>query len=334
MTKNFIITSHTAGNNSLIKRAFLINLVKSIKTYWPDSFIIVGSQSEVEADVHTYADYVLVDKHTVNEPHGAGELQLVKLCLGILEHLGKADSYKMTYDFVINDQNCHVFDEWRSHGKEFVSCWWENTCVGIGSWLWYGSVAMQRRILDFDTLEYFLEKKILDSVESKGLLEACYLYDTPDQMLAGTWGTCGDQIISGGASLKRDYGKVIAVVQTKSRNSSSLPLVLQAIATQSEPPASLLIVDSNIEIVDMRNIPMYNSIFKKCESRNIHWGVVFNNAIGPVIPKDFMWCWLVDENTIPDYNELEALYKTTVVDSAITSVKIPGKSELYNLVTQ
>ncbi len=331
MTKNFIITSHTSGNNSVIKKAYLFGLVKSIKHYWPDSFVIVASQSDVEIDVHEFADYVLIDKSTVNVPHGAGELQLVKMSLNILEHLGKAENYKMTYDFVINDDNYHVFDEWQSHGKEFVSCWWKNSCLGIGSWLWYGTVSIQKDILDFPVLDHYLEKKILDSVESKGLMTKCHLYNGPDEMLAHTWDTCGDQIISGGADLKRDYGKVIAVVQTKSRDESILSLVLHSITNQTMLPAFLLIVDSNSSMVDMRDIPVYNKILTNCELRNIHWGVVFSDTVKSVMPNDFMWCWLVDENVIPDYNELEDLYKATVLDATVTSVKIPKKSKLYKL---
>lgn len=331
MTKNFIITSHTSGNNRVIKAAYLLGLVKSIKKYWPDSFVIVASQSDVPSEVQDYADYVLIDKHTVNVPHGAGELQLVKLGLNILEHLGKADSYKMTYDFVINDDNCHIFDEWRSHGKGFVSCWWKNDCLGIGSWLWYGTLEMQREILDFPILDHYLEKKILDSVETKGLMENCHIYDGPDEMLAHTWETCGDQIISGGASLKRDYGTVMAAVQTKSRDESILPLVLHSILNQTMPPAFLLIVDSNNSMIDMRSLPVYNNIFRNCESRGIHWGVVFSESLENVLPRDFTWCWRVDENTLPEYNELETLYQATVIDNTITSIKIPNKSELYKV---
>jgi hypothetical protein len=329
--KNFIITSYTEGRNSLIKKTLLHELVASIKRYWPDSYVIIASQSEVTYETQKLADYIIINRKFIDVPHGAGEVDSLRDAIGVLEKLGKTDCFKLCYDFIINDQNCHVFDEWKSHGKPFVSCWWRNTCLGIGSWIWYSTVDMQKKILDFPVLDQFLEKKILDTLESKNLMSECFIYNEGNDMLANTWASCGDQIVSGGASLIRDYGNIVAVVQTSSRDTSMLPLVLNSITSQTQLPNFLLIVDSNEVMVDMRTLPVYNSIFQKCEQLSIPWGVVFSNTVEGTIPSGYTWCWLVDEDSIPAYNDLEAMYRETILDATITSIEKHNQSKLYKL---
>lgn len=329
--KNFIITSHTEGKNAFVKKTLLHGLVQSIKKYWPESYVIIASQSEVEYDTQLLADYVVVNRSFQDIPHGVGEVESLNAALTVLESQGKTECYKLCYDFIINDSNFHVFDEWKSHNKDFVACWWNSIGLGVGTWIWYGTTDFQRKILNFPVLDMFLEQKVLQIIENNQLFDQCYIYETPNAMLANTWEFCGDQAISGGSGLKRDYGSILAVVQSKNRLASVLPLVYHSVVTQKLKPAHLLLVDSGAEFVDLRHDPVYQKLFQLCEHAGISWSVIFSTNVDQVLPPGFMWRWDLDENTIPAYNELETLYRATILDHTISSVAVPNGSKLTKL---
>lgn len=329
-SKNFIITSHTEGENSVVKKTLLHGLVKSIKRYYPDSYVIIASQCEVEYETQVLADYVIINRSFLNVPHGAGEVESLNAALTVLESQEKTDCFKLCYDFIINDSNYHVFDEWRRHNKAFVSCWWNTYGAGIGSWIWYGTISFQKNLLNFPVFDMFLEQKFLKIIEENQLFDQCYIYDTPDAMLANTWEYCGDQAIGSGTGLKRDYGSVLAVIPSTDRTTSVLPLVYHAVVNQKLKPAHLQIIERT-EFVDLRNDPVYQKLFNLCEQNGINWSVVFSPNVEQAILPGFTWCWCLDENVIPAYNELETLYRATILDHTIESIEVPNGSKLFKL---
>jgi hypothetical protein len=321
MSKSFLITSHTGGNYAQEKRAIVNGLLRSLKRYFPDCFIVLASQSDVEFETQQFADYVIVDKLSSNIPHGAGEVAIVGAALTVLERFGRPDCFKLCYDFIIDDTNYTSFDQWKSHGKDFVSCWWGNIVPGIGTWAWYATVEMQRKLFSFNRLDGFLEKKILDTITEQGLMDQCYIYETEQQFLNNTWITHGDIVHNSGNVLKHNYGTIGCIVITNARENSALPIVLHSIINQSKSPNRLLIFDNNENKVDLRTIPLYNKIFVQCEEKGIIWGVVFGDNLDIVSTVGCTWCWQVDENIVPSYNELETLYRHTITNYGTDYVK-------------
>lgn len=329
-SKNFIITSHTEGENSVVKKALLHGLVKSIKLHWPNSYVIISSQSEVEYETQCIADYIITNRSFQNIPYGSGEVDSIKSALALLKSQGKHSCYKIGYDFVINESNCFILDEWANHKKEFVSCWWNSARSGIGSWLWFSTVSFMEQLLSFPVLDSFLEEKFLSMVHYNQWFDRCYLYDSANEMLANTWDTCGDLVLNGGNVLKRDYGSVLAVIPSTDRTTSVLPLVYHAVVNQKLKPAHLQIIERT-EFVDLRNDPVYQKLFNLCEQNGINWSVVFSPNVEQAILPGFTWCWCLDENVIPAYNELETLYRATILDHTIESIEVPNGSKLFKL---
>lgn len=329
MSKSFLITTHTEGKNSLEKSAITLGLLKSLKHYFPDCFIVLVSQSNLELDIQRYADYVVIDKLSPDVPHGAGEVALINAGLDVLEQFGRKDCFKMCYDFIIDDTNYLSFDRWKSHGKNFVSCWWRNNVLGIGSWVWYATVEIQRKMFSFKGLDRFLEKKILDTITEQELMEQCCIYDNEELMLNNTWKTHGDIVHDGGNRLKHNYGTVACAVVSNNRETSLLPLVLHSIVNQTKLPDRLVLFDNNAEKVDLRTIPIYNNIFAQCEQKGIAWSVVFGNNLELVKQFGTNWCWQVNENTSISNTELESLYKETIMKFGINDVK--NNSLLFRL---
>jgi hypothetical protein len=321
MSKSFLITSHTEGAHPVEQRTILNGLVKSLKHYFPDCFIVLASQSNVEFETQNFADYVVVDKLTSNVPHGAGEVALINTGLDVLEQFGRHDCFKLCYDFIIDDTNYQSFDQWQSHGKEFVSCWWHNNVLGIGSWAWYATVEMQRKLFSFKDLDRFLEKKILDTITDQNLMDRCFIYETANQLLNNTWSTHGDVVHSGGNVLKHNYGKIASIVVSNERDNLSLPIVLHMIINQTKLPDRLIIFDNNTIKVDLRTIPVYNNIFTQCQQKGIAWNVVFGNQLDIAPVEDCTWSWTVDENNIPTHTELENLYRYTILNSSANYIE-------------
>lgn len=329
MSKNFLITAHTQGSNSFIRQTIAEGLLKSLRYFFPDCFIVLASQSDVTFETQQYADVVVIDKVSTNVPYGAGEVALVHAGLEVLERFGRTDCFKLVYDFAIDETNYMSFDNWQSHGKDFVSCWWRSNGLGIGTWVWYGTVDILKKIYSFDYLDMLVEHKILSTVTEQGLINHCFIYENEHEMLNNTWVTHGDLVNAGGAYLKHNYGTVACAVVSNSRENSLLPLVLHSVVNQSRSPEWLILFDNNAEKVDLRTIPVYNNIFSQCEQRGIIWSVVFGNDLEFVKHLGVNWCWQVDENASISNTELEMLYKTTITNFGITDIK--NNSRLFRI---
>ncbi|MFW5889425.1 MAG: glycosyltransferase [Bacillota bacterium] len=107
---------------------------------------------------------------------------------------------------------------------------------------------------------------------------------------------------------------ITAVVCTKNRYDSTLPLCLEAIINQTYPIRSIVIFDDNEKPQDLRDNNLYRYIFKKIEKKNIKWEVIFGENKGQVhchnksievINTD--WIWRVDDDEIPEPTVLEKL---------------------------
>jgi hypothetical protein len=313
MSKSFLITSHTEGVHAFEQRTILNGLVKSLKHYFPDCFIVVASQSEVEVDTQQIADYVIIDRETINEPYGAGEIALLSAGLKTMERFGRKDCYKIVYDFLIDDTNYHVFDQWLTHDKEFVGCYWHSAGLGVGSWIWYGTVEIQKQILDFGPLNTYLECTLLESIQNKHLINRCYLYEDNASMFNGDWFDRCDLVHAGGTVLKHNYGTVVAAVELTDETECYIPMIVAQIADQTKRPNHLVLIDRRTAKEDLRTKEVYQGIFELLGDRQISWNLIF--YAGPKHTLDHLadlgqtWCWLVNNKKYLGRDSLKEFYR-------------------------
>jgi len=324
MSKTFLITSHTQGKYPFEQETLLIGLVSSLKKHFPDCFLVIASQSSVPTAAQNIADYILVDKKTFNLPHGYGELCLVKAAIKLMKQFSRPNFFKITYDFIIDEQNVGVFDQWESHGKDFVSCKWETKGSGIGTWTWFGTTNLVEQIFDFDILDNYIECKVLQSIQQKNLLDSCYLYSNHESMFNEDWYSHCDLVHAGGSMLKYNYGTVVAVIELDDENKSTFLARLYSILNQTRDPNHLLIVDSRKNIDDLRNRSYFQEVFRLFESNNISWSVVFgadsNQLLYHLIQLEYTWCWLVNDQKYLLRNVLESFYERVIFDHEIGTI--------------
>jgi beta-1,4-mannosyl-glycoprotein beta-1,4-N-acetylglucosaminyltransferase len=117
---------------------------------------------------------------------------------------------------------------------------------------------------------------------------------------------------------------VTAVISTKDRYFTTLPLVLTAIANQTIAPNVLRIFDDG-EQMDLRQNPLYTNILRLLDQKNIKWFVHFGDKKGQVlnhqksiIESDTEWIWRLDDDNVPEYDVLEKLL--SVVDEKTGAV--------------
>ena len=289
-THNFIITSHTTGQNQAIREKLLRDLVTSLKHYFQGCYVVVGSASDVPQDIIDIADCVFFDKiQRVTPPayHGNGELQLVKEGLRVMHEKGKEWCVKFTYDFIINDSNFNMINEWAkiadTQNKEFVGTTWvdikgsqwdvalqQNT---VGTWLYYGKVSFLKDVFDTMQLDDIIERKVTQAFMGKS--DKAFLYPSANDMLGGTWEECGDLITNAGNNIKPSFEKkqavtprgvndkprVLCYVCTKDRFFTTLPMTLTSLVLQTRVPDHLIIFEDG-EHKDLNEVPYYKAMFE------------------------------------------------------------------------
>lgn len=315
MSKNFIITSHTEGGPAFEKRALLHRLVQNLKLYFPDSLVVIASSSQVELETQKIADYVLVDGKNIDHPHGQGEIKSIQAAIQILKQFGADDFFKLCYDFIIDESNYNVFDQWLSYNKSFVSCYWRTSGIGIGTWAFYSSVDFINKIFDFEMLDTFLEWKVLDKINEKSLINDCFIYENPEDLFNGDWSKC-DLINSGGYKLKYDYGKICAVVDIIDKNSNHSIFTIRSLLDQEKLPDHICLVDYRNDKTDLRIDPTYSDIFLRLDKKGITWNLMFyhseNNILNILRDLNHTWCFLVKNGEYLKSSCLKNLFRETM----------------------
>lgn len=108
--------------------------------------------------------------------------------------------------------------------------------------------------------------------------------------------------------------KVTASISTRNRYHTTLPACLIAIACQSKVPEELIIFDDG-DRLDLRQDPLYQSIFMHLGKRGIDWRVEYGTGEGQVknhqatikLAKHEL-IWRLDDDNMPEANVLETLY--------------------------
>jgi len=321
MSKNFLITSHTEGKFPNEQKILLQGLVTSLKKFFPDCFILLASQCPVDVETQQTVDYLIVDQITPNVPHGYGELELVRSAIGIMKKFNKTSFYKIVYDFIIDETNHRVFDQWLEHKKDFVSCYWRTNGLGVGTWVWYGTTELVDQIFDFNILDNYIERKVLNSVVEKNLPDRCYFYKDQEEMFNNAWFDKCDLVHAGGKKLKHTYQSTLAILTLNDNNQTVFLSMLYSVLNQTFLPTRVVINDKRSNPLDLRQDQYYNNFFNLLGRKNIPWEVVFtsdeNNLLVHLDEIGNHWCWVIKSDAVLNQNCLKENYRAMILNFGI-----------------
>lgn len=108
--------------------------------------------------------------------------------------------------------------------------------------------------------------------------------------------------------------KVLCSVATRGRYHTTLPLVLNAIISQTRLPDKLVIFDDNDDPQDMRNEMIYQYFFQMLDIKGVAWEWLYADKKGQhhihqrANTMGYDWVWRCDDDAIPEPNVLETLY--------------------------
>lgn len=110
--------------------------------------------------------------------------------------------------------------------------------------------------------------------------------------------------------------EVTVTISTKNRYFTTLPHTLISIANQTLLPYEVIIFDDG-DHLDLREVPLYPSIFSLFDRKGIKWKVIFGEGKGQVLNhqksieiSETPFVWRLDDDNIAEPNVLEILYNT------------------------
>lgn len=119
---------------------------------------------------------------------------------------------------------------------------------------------------------------------------------------------------------------VTAVISTKGRYFTTLPLAILGICSQTVRPKQLVIFDDNDEMKDLRGLSPYSHLFPLLMEKGIQWFHLPGGKIGQVANHataleraDTDFLWRMDDDTSPDPRCLERLLEQ-MKDPAVGAV--------------
>lgn len=132
--------------------------------------------------------------------------------------------------------------------------------------------------------------------------------------------------------------KITATVSTKNRYDTTLPLCLMSLALQTRPPDELIIYDDG-DHQDLRDMPVYQNIFRLFDKRGVDWKVSYGSGIGQVANHQraiteakHPFIWRFDDDNVFENNVLATLESYMADDVAAVSCLVidPKTNTLRN----
>ena len=107
--------------------------------------------------------------------------------------------------------------------------------------------------------------------------------------------------------------QVLCSISTRGRYFTTLPLAISSVINQTRAPDKVIIFDDNDETQDMRQNPVYSSLYQMMDLKGIQWewlyaqkkGQHYNHQMANTGGYD--WVWRVDDDNIPEPNVLKTL---------------------------
>lgn len=130
--------------------------------------------------------------------------------------------------------------------------------------------------------------------------------------------------------------EILCSVTTRGRYFSTLPMVLMAIANQTQRVDKLVVFDDNDDPKDLRHDAMYARIFSMLNEKGIPWEWIYAARKGQHYSHQaanlmgFEWVWRVDDDAIPEPWVLERLakYRFNSVGAVGGSILTPPSAPL------
>ncbi len=122
--------------------------------------------------------------------------------------------------------------------------------------------------------------------------------------------------------LRKRYNrkKVLCCIPTKGRYFTTLPLAIQSVISQTVKPDKLIIYDDG-EHRDVRDVPVYQYLFRALDDAKIKWGVTFTQGRGQHFAHQlantskFELIWRLDDDTVAMPDVLEKLLQHMADDT-------------------
>jgi len=109
--------------------------------------------------------------------------------------------------------------------------------------------------------------------------------------------------------------EITATIVTKNRYFDTLPLAIESVINQTLKPKKLILYD-NGDKIDLRKLPIYQSLFSKLDQKGIQWEVIFIDEPGQIHGHQHAiknvkteWIWRLDDDEVAEPNVLETLMK-------------------------
>ena len=123
---------------------------------------------------------------------------------------------------------------------------------------------------------------------------------------------------------------ITSILFIKDDYSDSLPSALESVINQTYKPKELIIIDSVKEKKDLRDIEIYQYLFRRLDINNIKWEVIYGSEKGSLWDyQDSLkysncdWIWFLKDSHSAEPNVLENLIKNIKEDvGAISSLVI------------
>jgi len=119
----------------------------------------------------------------------------------------------------------------------------------------------------------------------------------------------------------RNIDEVTAMISTKDRFFTTLPMAISSVATQTVRPKKLLIFDDSEKHEDLRQVSPYDQLFRLLDAKGIEWEVRFGHGVGQVANHQNTlesatteFVWRLDDDNVAEPDALAGLLGSMKAD--------------------
>jgi hypothetical protein len=204
--QNFIITSHINDPGIEIKEEMLYQLISGIRKFFNDPFIVLSDSYFVSKKIVDLTDFTLTSRANKNfSYHGNPEIELIKDGLSILSKYDIKYHYRLTYDFIMNEDNIFAYLDWPSKITDEIKLVFakDSGCHsdGVKTNVWFGDNKSIESLLPNETQH--LESDLYSNIKKSNYLNKTFLYENSDEMFHGNTNSY-DLIGQGGKYLRKE----------------------------------------------------------------------------------------------------------------------------------